>query len=324
MADLLFIVNPRAGKRTIRSNVVDITDIFIKNGYTVSTYITQGSGDATRYLKRHAESYDLVICCGGDGTLNETINGIAELERPPRVGYISAGTTNDVGYSLNIPPDMLKAAETAVAGTPRAWDIGRFCGDKYFCYAAAFGMFTDVTYSTDQQAKNIWGRTAYILQGARSLSSIKCYHTKINCDGRLYEGDYMLVLISNTVSVGGFRTVFGDSPCLDDGLFEVTLVKRPKTLEELNHVASILLEIEDTSEVESKFLTFTCGNRLEIEVDTPVAWTLDGEYGGKTGEAVIENIGGLLTIMGGEVTRKKKRIPFLKRIFGKRRPKANS
>ena len=324
MGDLLFIVNPRAGRRGIRSNVMDITDTFIKNGYTVSTYITQGVGDATRYLKRHANSYDLVVCCGGDGTLSETVNGLAQVENPPRLGYIPAGTTNDVGYSLGIPGDMMKAAEMAVCGNPRPWDVGRFCGERYFCYVAAFGMFTDVTYSTDQQAKNVWGRTAYIMQGAKSLSSIRCYHTVIDCDGVIYEGEYMLALISNTLSVGGFRTIFGDTPRLGDGLFEVVLIKRPKTLDELNHISNILLGIESANSVNSEFLTFIMGNRIEVTIDNEVDWTIDGEYGGKTNHAVIENLKCMLTIMGGREDQSGKKLPFLKRLFGKGRKSGNS
>lgn len=308
--DLLFIVNPRAGKRIIKNKLIDITDIFIKNGYTVTTYITQGHGDATRYVKKYAENYDEVVCCGGDGTLSETVNGLAEMDFPPVIGYISAGTTNDVGYSLNLPSDMIEAAKVAASGIVSPWDIGKL-GDRYFCYVAAFGVFTEITYTTDQAAKNLWGRTAYILEGAKSLNSVKSHHTVIDCDGTRFEGDYMLVMVTNTVSVGGFRKMFGSVSKLNDGLFEVILVKKPRTLDELNHIAALMLQTESLADVKSEFLTFVSGSRVVVTTDDEVDWTADGEFGGRYKDVEIINLKHRLNIMAGEAgSLKEKRARF--------------
>lgn len=315
MKDLLLLINPKAGRRVVRNKLMDIADLFIKEGYAVAIYITQGSGDATRYVAKHGDGYDLVVCCGGDGTLSETVNGLAQLKRPPAVGYISGGTTNDVGFSLHLPFEMNRAAETAVRGQPMPWDIGLFNGDRYFCYVAAFGLFTEVTYATDQQAKNALGRTAYLLQGARSLSSVKSTHITLDCDGQTIEDDYILFMMSNTVSVGGFRTVFSELSRLDDGLFEVLLVKRPRTLEDLNHVTNILLQLESVNEIDSEFITVLRGKKVRIRTDHPVAWTIDGEYGGETTDVAIEVCPQMLTIMTGDPEKVGDRRSLLSRIF---------
>lgn len=318
MPDLLFVVNPKAGRKSIRSKILEITDGFIKAGYNVSIHITQGTGDCTKYLRRHGEAFDNVVCCGGDGTLSETVNGLAHLENPPVIGYISGGTTNDVGFSLNLPFDMVEASKVAVGGIPIRWDIGKF-GDRFFCYVAAFGMFTELTYSTDQEAKNLLGRTAYMLEGAKSLSSVKSYPTVIECDGAVTEGDFILCMVSNTVSVGGFRTVFGSDAKLTDGEFEIVAVKSPKTLEDINHIAAILLQLESADEIKSEFLTFARGKKINIKVKETVAWTVDGEYGGTFSEANIEVLPRLLTIMSGDPAKVGDRRGLLSRLFKKRR-----
>ena len=296
---LLFIINPRAGRVSIRAHLLDILDVFIKAGYTVSTYLTQKPNDAREYSHAHGAEYDIIVCCGGDGTLSETVNGIAALGAPPRIGYISAGTTNDVGYSLSLPADMTEAAKTAVSGTPFRWDVGEFGDGRYFCYVAAFGLFTDVTYTTSQAAKNVWGRAAYILEGSKRIGSVPRYHAVIDCDGEKYEGDYILALIANTVSVGGFRSVFGGLPKLDDGLFEVALIKTPANIAEMQHVIGLLLQLESMKDVHSDFLQVVRGSRVHIETDVPIPWTLDGEYGGTLDAVTVNNRRQLLTIMTG-------------------------
>ena len=315
MKKLFLVMNPCSGKKRANKVLAEIIDVFNRADYEVTAYMTAARGDATRAAAARAADFDRIVCIGGDGTLSETVNGLAQLKRPPAVGYISGGTTNDVGFSLHLPFEMNRAAETAVRGQPMPWDIGLFNGDRYFCYVAAFGLFTEVTYATDQQAKNALGRTAYLLQGARSLSSVKSTHITLDCDGQTIEDDYILFMMSNTVSVGGFRTVFSELPRLDDGLFEVLLVKRPRTLEDLNHVTNILLQLESVDEIDSEFITVLRGKKVRIRTDHPVAWTIDGEYGGETTDVAIEVCPQMLTIMTGDPEKVGDRRSLLSRIF---------
>lgn len=268
----------------------EICNIFSDAGYEVCVHMTKGKNDAAEYAFNHGAQFDRVVCCGGDGTLNETVNGLARLETRPPLGYITAGTVNDVGYSLGLSFDPVEAARTAVGGDMFDWDVGLFCKERYFCYVAAFGLFTDVTYETPQNAKNIWGRAAYLMEGARRLGKIPAFHTVVNCDGEIHEGDYILGMVTNTLSIGGFRTIYGSLPSLNDGLFELALVKSPTTVAEFQHIVSIMLQLESADTVNSPFLQVLRGKRISFEFDADVKWTLDGEFGGLLKSATAENL----------------------------------
>ena len=170
MKKMLFIINPRSGKEQIRSRLLEILDSFVKAGYGPSVYITQGPKDA-EYQAARAKTKELVVCSGGDGTLDEVVTGMMHREKKVPLGYIAAGSTNDFATSLGIPKNMVKAAETAVAGRVFPCDIGAFNGD-FFVYVAAFGLFTEVSYKTSQEWKNVLGHAAYILEGAKCLHDI--------------------------------------------------------------------------------------------------------------------------------------------------------
>ena len=288
---LFFAVNPYAGKEAIRTSFLKIVDTFVRGGYTPTVYTTQQPGELTGIIARNGEQYDMVVCAGGDGTLNETVNGLMWLEHPPVLGYIPAGTTNDFASSLGIPKQMLKAAQAVVEGTPVSVDVGRF-GDKYFTYVAAFGAFTDVTYSTPQQYKNSLGRLAYLLEGVQRLSNIQSYSLRLEHDGGATEGEFLLGVVSNSSYVAGLPVSRWIDSSMSDGLLEVTLVRKPAQMIELTRVASNLL----LGELDPELIFTVKTRRLRITSPEPIPWTLDGEYGGAPTDVTIEDLQRALTI----------------------------
>ena len=289
---LLFVFNPKSGKGLIKNYLVDIVDTMVKADYEVTVYTTQAQGDAIQKVEKEAEKYDLVVCSGGDGTLDEVVTGMnrSEAERP--IGYIPAGSTNDFANSLGIPKDMVKAAYTAVHGKEFPCDVGYFNGDT-FVYVAAFGLFTEVSYQTPQHWKNILGHAAYILEGAKRLHDIPSYVMKVEHDGEEFTDKFIFGMVTNSISVGGFRGMTGEDVKLDDGVFEVTLIKSPKTPLELNEILASLTKLIDDTDLIYSFKT----SELRITTEEKVAWTLDGEFGGEHEELVIKNLKQKIQIM---------------------------
>jgi len=273
---VLFIVNPKSGKGSIRSKLLDIVDIFVKAGFDLTLYISQSAGDARAKAKEVEGRYELVICSGGDGTLDEVISGMMECEKRSAIGYIPCGSTNDFAHSLKIPTSMTKAAEHIAAWKEFPCDIGRF-NDDYFVYIAAFGLFTDVSYETSQDVKNVLGHLAYILEGMKKLTEIKSYPMKVESEEMTVEGNFLFGMVTNSTSVGGFRNITGKHVHLDDGVFEVTLIKTPQNILELNEIIQAV--IAGKSENNKYFYQFR-SKAVKFISDDPVAWTLDGEFGG--------------------------------------------
>ena len=273
---VLFIVNPKSGKGSIRSKLLDIVDIFVKAEFDLTLYISQSAGDARAKAKEVEGRYELVICSGGDGTLDEVISGMMECEKRSAIGYIPCGSTNDFAHSLKIPTSMTKAAEHIAAWKEFPCDIGRF-NDDYFVYIAAVGLFTDVSYETSQDVKNVLGHLAYILEGMKKLTEIKSYPMKVESEEMTVEGNFLFGMVTNSTSVGGFRNITGKHVHLDDGVFEVTLIKTPQNILELNEIIQAV--IAGKSENNKYFYQFRSKAVKFISGD-PVAWTLDGEFGG--------------------------------------------
>ena len=284
MKKLLFVVNGHSGKGQIKNKLLDIIDIMIKEGYHVQVHTTQEREDATKVVREQAKYYDLVVCSGGDGTLDEAVTGMMQSEVRTPLGYISAGSTNDFANSLEIPKDMIQAAKTAVLGVPFSCDVGEFNGD-YFIYVAAFGIFTDVSYATSQELKNALGHVAYILEGAKRLHTIKSYHMRVEYDGNEIEGDFLLGMITNSTSVGGFKNMTGKDVKLDDGLFEVTLIHKPKNIIELNTIIASLTNLKDETDLIDSFRA----DSVKFYSEEEIPWTLDGEFGGDHKEVQIKD-----------------------------------
>lgn len=282
---MLFIYNPRAGKSQIRSNLLDMIDIFVKAGYEVTAYPTQAQGDGIKAVtERQIGYYDMIACSGGDGTLDEVVTGMMQCEKRLPIGYVPAGTTNDFAGSLGIPRSMEKAARVIVDGRSFRCDVGGF-NENIFVYIAAFGLFTDVSYETRQDMKNVLGHMAYVLEGMRKLSKVKSYAMKVTSGDRAIEGDFIFGMITNSLSVGGFKKITGDNVKLDDGVFEVTLIRRPGNPVELNTIMAALLNRNINTDLMECFTA----SDLQIESEEEIAWTLDGEFGGRHSRAEIRN-----------------------------------
>lgn len=282
---ILFIYNPKAGKAKIKSNLLDIIDIFTKAGYEVTAYPTQAKGDGILAVKgRRLGYYDMIVCSGGDGTLDEVVTGMMQCNHRLPIGYVPAGSTNDFARSLHIPRNMIEAARTIVEGKDYGCDIGTF-NDDIFVYVAAFGMFTEVTYETRQDIKNVLGHMAYLLEGMKSLASVKSYQMKVECEELQTEGEFLFGMITNSLSVGGFKNITGKYVELNDGEFEVTLIKKPGNAVELNQLMTALVNRNVSNDCIYTFKT----SRIRLTSEEEVAWTLDGEFGGKQREVLIEN-----------------------------------
>ena len=247
---MLFVFNPKAGKGKIKTNLLDIVDIFNKVGYEVIIYSTQKPKDAYEKAKEYESKVDLIVCSGVDGTLDEVVTGITEVGSKVPVGYIPAGSTNDFANSLFMPKSMTDAASMIMEEKLYHCDIGRF-NNQSFTYIAGFGLFTDVAYQTDQDLKNILGHVAYLLEGVKHLFDIKSYHMRIESEELTVEDDFIFGMITNSRSVGGFKNLTGKNVDMNDGLFESA--------------------------------------RVTITSEEPVRWTLDGEYGGSHTQIEIEN-----------------------------------
>ncbi len=285
MKKLYFIFNLQSGRATIGSKLGYIIDEFTKAGYEVTARPTQARMDACEAALYACENgYDLVVCSGGDGTLNEVIQGIMMADRKVPIGYIPSGSTNDFARGIGIPTDIPDAVECIKAGFPYKCDIGGFC-DRYFTYIAAFGAFVDVTYETSQRAKNILGHFAYVINGITKISSIKSYHLRITANDETIEDDFVFGMITNSSSVAGLLSL--DNFLLDDGLYEVTLIKTPSNIIDLNKSVHSLLNLEidlDTAHIKS-FRT----SKIKIECDKEMPWTIDGEFGGELSSIEIVN-----------------------------------
>lgn len=282
---LLFIYNPFAGKGEIRGKLSYIIEEFSNADYEITVHATRGRNDATEVVTNYGCNYDVVACSGGDGTLNEVAIGLMHCEKRPVCGYIPTGTTNDCATSLGLSKNMVQAAKTIVEGTEFPYDIGKINSD-YFIYVSAFGAFTDVSYATSQSVKNVLGRIAYLLEGVKRIPSLKAYHYKVFYDDQEIDDYFLYGMVSNSNSIGGFKGLNGKDVSLNDGLFEVTLIKQPKNAIELQSIINTLLLGDKTS---PHIITFHA-EHVKFVSDELVPWTVDGEFGGNLREAEIVNL----------------------------------
>ena len=275
MKKMLFIYNPMAGKEQIKNNLSNIIRIFCQSDFEVTIFATQGPGDATRMILEKAEDFEYLVCSGGDGTMNEVASGIMHLTKRPICGYIPAGTVNDFASSLKIPKNMEKAAELITKGSVFHCDLGQF-NDHYFTYVSGFGAFTEVSYQTPQEWKNALGKAAYFIEAIKHIAEIKAHHMIIEYDGGVEEDDFMLGLISNSVSVAGYDAYSKMDIMMDDGMFEVMFIKELRNPIEVQQVlGSLMMKTFDSD----RMLQFS-SSRIKIYCDDEVQWTLDGEDGG--------------------------------------------
>ena len=292
MKKMLFFVNPAAGKDDMRHHLMDVIDYFTASGYDVLCHPTQKAGDIPEFVKARGEEFDIIVSCGGDGTLNETITGLMSLTNRPLLGYIPAGTVNDFATSLHIPKTIMEAAKNIVEGVPFDVDIGGF-NDQYFSYVSAFGAFTKVSYATPHASKQALGRAAYLLEGIRSLPDIHPIHVVAKSGDNVVDGNVILGMVTNATSVGGFKALDDSIVKMDDGLNEMVLVKAPKTLADYNALLTSLA----TRNFNPDYFYILQTDSVTLHFDQPVPWTLDGEFGGDITDATVTNIPKPIRIM---------------------------
>lgn len=285
MKNALFIYNPNSGQQTINDNLSEIINYLSQNEYLTTIYATQESGDGALLIEKCGKNFEEIIVAGGDGTLDEIVAAVCKENLDPLISYIPTGSTNDFSKSLNIPLDVEKATKLIIRGKEKEIDVGAI-DDKYFVYVAAFGALSDISFSTDQDVKNIFGKSAYIFEGLKQtlpLSNMPSYKMKVSVDGKEISGEFVHFMVTNSVSVGGFTGITGDDVGLSDGIFELTMVKAPKSLADLNKIISGL-----TNGEENEMLIMRKGSDFKISTDKEVSWSLDGEFGGTSKNSQIK------------------------------------
>ena len=273
MKKLLFIVNPKAGRTRSLAPMFNVMARFSEAGYIIKLVVTEKSGDARRAASQLGEQFDLVVCAGGDGTLNETLNGLMKLENKPPVGYIPHGSTNDFATSLEIPDDPVVAAAAISCGRTRPLDLGRH-NQRHFAYVASFGAFTRASYSATQAAKNALGHLAYIFEGLNSLDTLRPYRCRIEADGEVFEGEFIFGGICNSTSLGGLVKLDPKLVKMDDGKFELLLLRMPKTPADLTNLISSLTKME----YNEPNVIFRHVEHVVVTTEDDLPWSLDGEH----------------------------------------------
>ena len=292
MRKLLLIINPVAGRNQAQADLFKMVRVFAEHDCAVTVYPTRGPQDCTRKVLADAGRFDLVVCCGGDGTLNEMVSGMMQREDPVPMGYIPLGSTNDFAASLHLPSHVEEAALRCVEGTAFHMDVGSL-NDRYFNYIAAFGAFTEASYATPQQIKNALGHLAYILEGVKSLGRLQPIHVRITADGETFEEDYLFGAVTNTVSLGGVLRLDPSRVLLDDGMYELLLVKNPQNPAEAQAMLSALM----LQNYDGPLVRMLRASDILFESNHEISWTIDGEFGGSFSTTHILNNKNAVTLM---------------------------
>ena len=282
---LLMIINPRSGRNKRNDDLSDALEVFSAHGYSVTVMNTTKSGDATEYAQKFGSDYDIVVCRGGDGTFCEMMNGIMTLDSKPEIGFVPAGTTNDLATTLGLSPNGEKASQLIVRETSRPCDLGVFNG-RYFTYVASFGAFTKCSYATPQKLKNKIGRTAYFYEAAKEIKDIKPVPMRCVVDGVEFEGNFIFGSISNSYTVGKIIHLDEDTVCLNDGKYEVLFAEKPETLKGWAGLAECILK----KNLDHKNVKFLQGSSVKIQTldGSKIPWTIDGEFAGDVNTVEIE------------------------------------
>ena len=292
----LVLINKSAGMGKAGADTLNIATRLAENGYEPIIYPIIPGTDLTseEIIKKYDGELSMILCSGGDGTLNHVMNAMMELKEKPILSYVPAGSTNDFAKGLGIPSVRSKAVDVAVNGTPFTYDVGMING-RYFNYVAAFGAFSKVSYATDQDLKNVLGYAAYVISAIAELPQNIGYscHMKIEADGVFEEGDYIFGAVSNSASVAGMTLFAGDDIKQDDGQMELLLIKIPKNLADFNGILSALA----VREPDNPHITYRQVSKVHITSEEEVEWTIDGEFGGAYTETNIEVVNKAITIM---------------------------
>lgn len=271
--NVLLLANPISGRGAVLRDLSKIIKTLEERDAAVTVVISKYRGHMEK-LVGDVKGYDLIVACGGDGTLNEVANGMVKAGIDVPLGYIPVGTINDFATSHGIPKRIGEAARAIVDGTPQYIDLGSLNG-RVFAYVAAFGAFTETSYNTPQQSKNIFGKLAYLADGAMSLSKIRPIRAKVTMNGMIYDGEYLFGMMSNSISVGGMKIVRGDVS-LCDGKSEVMLISDPGTIAGISNVVTCVLNPKK----ECEYIIALGTDCAVFDFDEETPWTVDGDFGG--------------------------------------------
>ncbi|MBQ9861329.1 MAG: diacylglycerol kinase family lipid kinase [Clostridia bacterium] len=283
---VLLIINPVAGKAKGRAALFPITDGLCRAGYLPTVHVTGTRGDARRITEQLAAQHDLIICCGGDGTLNEVIDGLLTCKKQVPLGYIPAGSTNDFANSMHLKKQPAAALRNILDGHDDAMDVGSFNGVRHFSYIASFGIFTAASYNAPQTTKNALGHFAYLLEGSKELFSVQSHQIVAQTADKRYEGDYLFGAVCNSTSVAGLVKLNAGIVDMSDGLFEVILVRRPTNAAELARILNSL----NTADFDSELFDFFKTSEVTFFMKKPLPWSLDGEYAEGAETITVKNI----------------------------------
>ena len=285
MRSMMLLVNPNAGKGGYKTELGGILKTFSDGDILPSVYFSRAPGEIPKLVEAHAAEYDMVSCLGGDGTLSEVCAGLMRAPARRPIGYIPLGTANDVAHTLGLSPRPSDAAKGILTGTPAPYDIGQFGERDFFTYVAAFGAFTEVSYATPQENKQVLGHLAYMLEALRQLPKLTDHHAVVEYDGGTLEGDFIFGAVTNSTSVGGLVKLDNEMVGLADGAFEMLLVRKPQDILDLGDIISSALSLDFSG----PFVSFIKSSQVRFRFDGPVAWTRDGEDGGTHSEVLIRN-----------------------------------
>ena len=309
---LLLIINPRSGKTKRKEMFSKIESIVSDAGWKIDTVYTEHRGHATE-LAENASGYDRVVCVGGDGTLSEVYNGLMKLEKRPEIGYVPAGSTNDFAKGIGLPASYKRSASLAASDSVYSIDVGSFKPEgeteRYFSYVASFGMFTRISYATDQSVKNKFGHMAYIFEGLRSIADLESYkpfRLRVETEDTILEQEYIFGAISNSTSLGGVVKLDRKNVHVDDGVFELILIRKPKNFIDIGDTVGQLMK----KRYRADRIVFAHTDKVKLSSEKPLEWTLDGEYAGAVSSVELEVRGGALSFVRPEGVRRK---PFLRK-----------
>ena len=287
MQKLLLIVNPVSGKKKAKTTLLDVVSEFQKNDFVVTVKLTERRGHATEIAaSANADGFDEVVCFGGDGTLNETISGLMKQECSLPLGYIPAGSTNDFATSMKLSSVPAEAARMIVHGKENEIDVGFFNGERYFTYVACFGAFSAASYNVSQEFKNVLGHFAYVLGGVKEVTKIRSEQVTVEMDDTTVTGDYIFVSVTNSTSVAGIVKLKDELVDMGDGVFEVALVRKPKSIIELNRIVTAIT----TSNFANGQIEFYKSSKVNIVHEGKLDWSLDGEHAESDGVVQIKNL----------------------------------
>ena len=275
---LLLIMNPKSGVMLAPKYLSELVERFSRAGYLTQILMTTARGDARDFAAEYGGEVDVVAVSGGDGTLNEVIDGMITAGHKTDIGYIPSGSTNDFANSIGLTGSIYDCTDRIIEGKGRPLDVGCFNG-RYFSYIASFGAFTSTSYSVPQNLKNIFGHAAYVMGGIKEIAELKPIHAKFISDkdtshSRVYEGDYVIGAVCNSRSIGGILHLENLGVDMSDGQMEVLLIKMPKDIIQLSETAVSML---GGSFLSNQIESFTTSS-LEVEIENDIHWTLDGEY----------------------------------------------